>query len=61
MAGPIGMAVLRGMQAVTCPHCGARQARDRHAKSPVTCKVCKKPFELPGKAGAGAAKKKPRR
>ena len=48
MAGPIGMAVLRGIKTVTCPHCGTRQARGRHAVAgKITCKACKKVFELP--------------
>jgi len=50
MAGPIGMAVLRGIKTVTCPHCGTRQARGRHVSGEITCKKCKKRFELPATA-----------
>jgi ribosomal protein L37AE/L43A len=52
MAGPIGMAVLRGIKAVTCPHCGTRQARGRHVTGQLTCKKCKKVFELPAEPKA---------
>ncbi len=43
MAGLLGMAVLSGTKTVTCPHCGKRQVRDRHA-SRVACKRCRRVF-----------------
>jgi hypothetical protein len=45
MAGPIGMAVARGLKVVVCPHCKARQARARNLRGPITCKKCKKQFD----------------
>ena len=44
MAGPIGMAVLAGMQKLVCPHCKTVQARDRHLRGQVKCKKCKRLF-----------------
>jgi transcription elongation factor Elf1 len=55
MAGPIGIAVHRAIRAVTCPHCGAKQARARALTGTIKCKVCKKPFEI---EAAPAAKPK---
>ena len=46
MAGPIGMAVLAGMQKLVCPHCTTVQARDRHLRGKVTCKKCRKLFDV---------------
>ncbi|MCA9674873.1 MAG: hypothetical protein H6709_18235 [Kofleriaceae bacterium] len=45
MAGPIGFGVARGLKAVTCPHCGARQVRARDVKPPLKCKKCKRAFD----------------
>ena len=62
MAGPIGMAVLAGLKTVVCPHCGKRQARDKHARGPLKCKKCGKPIEMAGatRAMAGATRAKKR-
>jgi ribosomal protein L37AE/L43A len=57
MAGPIGMAVLAGMQKLVCPHCGTAQARDRALRGKVKCKKCKKLFAV----ADGRAKPKKRR
>lgn len=46
MAGPIGMAVIAGMQKLTCPHCGAVQVRDRALRGKVRCKKCRKMFAV---------------
>ena len=57
MAGPIGMAVLAATKTVVCPHCGARQVRDRHAAK-VACKKCKRVFVA--RAAAPAPRRKRR-
>jgi uncharacterized protein YbaR (Trm112 family) len=44
MAGPIGIAVLAGIQKLTCPHCKMVQARGRRFTGKIYCKRCKKPF-----------------
>jgi transcription elongation factor Elf1 len=46
MAGPIGIGVVSAIRAVTCPHCGAKQARAKSLKGLIKCKVCKKAFEI---------------
>ncbi len=46
MAGPIGMAVLLGMQKLVCPHCKAVQARGRRLTGKLVCKKCKKAFAV---------------
>ncbi len=59
MAGPIGMAVARGMKVLVCPHCKARQLRARSARGTLTCKKCNKPFDVAA-AAAPVTKKKSR-
>jgi uncharacterized protein YbaR (Trm112 family) len=44
MAGPIGMAVLAGIQRLVCPHCKYAQARGSRLTGRIYCKRCKKPF-----------------
>lgn len=46
MAGPIGMAVMRSVQKLVCPHCGTVQARGRRLTGKVKCKKCKKLFAV---------------
>jgi len=48
MAGPIGFGVgaARGVRRVTCPHCGAVMARSAKVTGRVTCKTCKRSFEV---------------
>ncbi|HUQ05516.1 MAG TPA: hypothetical protein VM261_23600 [Kofleriaceae bacterium] len=59
MAGPIGMAVLAGVQKLVCPYCKTVQARDRHLRGKVKCKSCKKLFDVA--EGKSKAKAKPKR
>ena len=49
MAGPIGFGIgaARGVKRVVCPHCGAVMARSKLIEGEVTCKSCKRKFELP--------------
>jgi len=56
MAGPIGIAVLAGIQKLTCPHCKTVQARGRRITGKIYCKKCKKPF-TPAE-GVAAVKKR---
>jgi hypothetical protein len=49
MAGPIGIAAVRAIRSITCPHCGTKQARARSvidAGGTIKCKSCKKPIVL---------------
>ncbi len=57
MAGPIGIAVLAGVQKLVCPHCEAVQARGRRLTGKIACKKCKKMFAV----ADGVPRPRPRR
>jgi uncharacterized Zn finger protein (UPF0148 family) len=56
MFGPIGLglAAARAVTAVVCPHCKATLARSRWSAGQVTCRSCRRRFDVSAAARAKA-------